>query len=401
VTRNVFVEDLKMAAGESSERVDLAKKLDKDLDEHMEDMLLKNKNYKYQDGLKAENIDEQLRLIPAFSKEAPTQEDIDASPALQALQALKYEHDNPHESALALKEDGNYHFAKKHYKKAITAYTEGLKEKHDDQTLIAVFYTNRAAANFYLGNNGSALKDAIWALKHKEDHMKAYVRATIACFDLEKYDDCLSYCEKGLKFDPKDKKLIEMKKKCTHEKKQKERDARKKQIKEMKDLTERNNLVAQIESRRMRVEYLGEVRTNRESVENLLHKTTAAHSGKIYIDNEKTLHWPAYFLYPEYNQSDFIEDFPENVTFNDQLEHIFGQPAEWDRNRHYTKDQVKVYFEDKKNERLINIPPKLTLRQVLSDSRFVLRGGCPAFICISLTSSYHTQTFERNKPQEF
>lgn len=38
-------------------------------------------------------------LNPAFLNEAPTQEQIDASPALQALQALKYEEDNP---------DGNY-----------------------------------------------------------------------------------------------------------------------------------------------------------------------------------------------------------------------------------------------------------------------------------------------------
>lgn len=34
--------------------------------------------------------------------------------------------------------------------------------------------------------------------------------------------------------------------------------------------------------------------------------------GKVYLDDNNQLHWPVYFLYPEYNQSDFIEDFCES-----------------------------------------------------------------------------------------
>ena len=41
-----------------------------------------------------------MRLIPAFINDAPTQEDIDASPALQALQALKYEDEDPHGTSI-------------------------------------------------------------------------------------------------------------------------------------------------------------------------------------------------------------------------------------------------------------------------------------------------------------
>ena len=53
--------------------------------------------------------------------------------------------------ALSHKEDGNYNFEKKKYKLAIAAYSEGLNQKHEDNTLSAVLYTNRAAAQFYLG----------------------------------------------------------------------------------------------------------------------------------------------------------------------------------------------------------------------------------------------------------
>ena len=49
------------------------------------------------------------------------------------------------------KDDGNQWFKKKKYKLAIKAYDEGLKLKFDDGNLRAVLYTNRAAANFHLG----------------------------------------------------------------------------------------------------------------------------------------------------------------------------------------------------------------------------------------------------------
>merc|ERR1711962_306827 len=172
IFREIKIYFLKMADVEVSE---LAKKLDEDLDKHFAETLEKNKDFKYKDGF-TENIVEEAELIPAFMTGTPTQEQIDASPELQAMQALKYEQDDPHEAALAHKDDGNYHFQKKLYKSAILAYTEALKCQHDDATLKAVLYTNRAASNYYLGNKRSALNDAVWALKMKPDHMKAILR---------------------------------------------------------------------------------------------------------------------------------------------------------------------------------------------------------------------------------
>ena len=56
----------------------------------------------------------------------------------------------PAERALACKEDGNEYFKKKQYKKAIAAYTAGLKEKVGESELTAVLYCNRAAAHYHL-----------------------------------------------------------------------------------------------------------------------------------------------------------------------------------------------------------------------------------------------------------
>ncbi len=55
------------------------------------------------------------------------------------------------ESAKAHKEDGNYNFKHKEYKKAILAYSEGLKQSFEDVDLRVILFTNRAAAHFHLG----------------------------------------------------------------------------------------------------------------------------------------------------------------------------------------------------------------------------------------------------------
>ena len=58
------------------------------------------------------------------------------------------------ERVLACKEEGNAHFAKRKYKKAVAAYTEGISigdTNCNDPALFAVLYCNRAAAQFHLG----------------------------------------------------------------------------------------------------------------------------------------------------------------------------------------------------------------------------------------------------------
>lgn len=49
------------------------------------------------------------------------------------------------------KNEGNEYFREKDYKRAIVAYTEGLKKKCEDPELNAMLHTNRGAAQFYLG----------------------------------------------------------------------------------------------------------------------------------------------------------------------------------------------------------------------------------------------------------
>ena len=51
---------------------------------------------------------------------------------------------------MAHKEDGNHQFKLKKYDKAISAYSEGLRQKFEDADLRVILFTNRAVANYYL-----------------------------------------------------------------------------------------------------------------------------------------------------------------------------------------------------------------------------------------------------------
>lgn len=376
----------------------LAQRLDRELEEHVAAMIEKNKDYKYTDGFKAENFLEEMEKHPAFATKAPTAEVIESSPYWQAMQAMKYECEDPHERALAYKDDGNHNFSNKDYRNAILAYNEALKIEHDDDTLKAVLYNNRAAANFYLGNNHTALDDGEAALKIKPDHMKALIRCATCCYDLEKYDDCVSWCKKGLLINEKELKLVDLKNKSVYQKKQKARDQRKSEMRGVKDLEKQNAILDALEARNIK---MNDGDTKRITLERLLTNNTGPHFGKIYLDKKKVLHWPLYLLYPEYNQMDFIEDANENDTLQNHLEVVFETLPEWDVDRKYVSKNIIVLFEDKVNDKLVRLNMNLTLRKLFSDKRYNIYGGCPAVMIFSKETDFYKQFIDSQEVIEF
>jgi len=228
--------------------------------------------------------------------------------------------------------------------------------------------------------------------------MKAIIRCATCCFDLEIYDECVSWCEKGLLVDEKENRLIELKKKSIHQKKQKSRDLRKAEMKDVKDLAKQNNLLNALESRNIRI---NEGRQKRSSLERLIAPSSTAHSGKIYLDENKVLHWPLYFLYPEYNQSDFIEDISENDSFQDHLELVFETLPEWDMEQKYMLGNLVIHFEDTVNNKLIKVDSKETLRKILSDKRYIIKGGCPGFMIFSKESEFYKRYISAQDVSQF
>lgn len=78
---------------------------------------------------------------------ARSTKDMEGNIAYEALQALKYESEDPNANAEAYKEEGNYYVKKKEFEKAVLAYSGGIKAKPPDKKLLATLYTNRGIAN--------------------------------------------------------------------------------------------------------------------------------------------------------------------------------------------------------------------------------------------------------------
>ncbi|KAL6038835.1 hypothetical protein STEG23_027005 [Scotinomys teguina] len=127
--------------------------------------------------------------IPLFMKKAPSEIDPKEFPDLACLQSIIFDDErSPEEQAKTYKDEGNDYFKEKDYKKAVASYSEGLKKKCVDPDLNAVLYTNRAVAQYYLGNFRSALNDVLAARKLKSGHLKAIIRGQI--FDLQTIVSC-------------------------------------------------------------------------------------------------------------------------------------------------------------------------------------------------------------------
>jgi len=73
------------------------------------------------------------------------------------------------------------------------------------------------------------------------------------------------------------------------------------------------------------------------------------HIHNVEQENDETF-WPVLFLYPQYNQSDFIQHFSENQMFAVHLGQMFPaeddtQPVAWDLEREYKCTDLVIYFE--------------------------------------------------------
>ena len=107
------------------------------------------------------NLLENLKKIVDLGFIQGWKEGEDLPPLMQGLQDLKYSPDEntPEELAKNYKEDGNFNFKCKKYRFATASYTEGLKVKCGVPELETSLLTNRAAAQFHVGNYRSSLLD--------------------------------------------------------------------------------------------------------------------------------------------------------------------------------------------------------------------------------------------------
>ncbi|XP_073936131.1 tetratricopeptide repeat protein 4 isoform X2 [Castor canadensis] len=318
-------------------------------DDLMDSFLEKFQSHPYRGGFHEDQWEEEFDRIPLFMKKAPSEIDPKENPDLACLQSIIFDEErSPEEQAKTYKDEGNDYFKEKDYKKAVVSYTEGLKKKCADPDLNAVLYTNRAAAQYYLGNFRSALNDVMAARKLKPGHLKAIVRGALCHLELKHFAEAVKWCDEGLQIDAKEKKLLETRAKADKLKRTEERDVRKAKLKEKKEQNQNEALLQAIKARNIRLiseaagededsasDGLGEIFLDGLSLEN-------PYGARLSLDDKGRLSWPVLFLYPEYAQSDFISAFHEDSRFIDHLMVMFSETPSWDLEQKYYPDNLEV-----------------------------------------------------------
>ncbi|KAK2589314.1 hypothetical protein KPH14_007864 [Odynerus spinipes] len=357
------------------ERLELASKLDAELDDYINQLEKKT----YTEGWPEDRWQEEMEKHPFFIKKMPEPGE-ELSPLMEGLQQLKYSTDEntPEELANNYKEDGNFNYKHKKYRMAIISYTEGIKTKCKDQELMAQLYNNRAASHYMLKNYRSSLNDSKQALKLKPNYVKSVERAATCCFHIKDYDQCIELCDRILDCCSNDKTALDLKTRAITAKKNLQRDRRKQEKAEKKVRMEEEKLLSVIKSRGINLESLdGEKVPNLKDLES---RAPQVMQSKVHLDENDRLVWPVIFLYPEVQETDFVQNFHEDITIKEQLEELFRESPEWDTKHRYTPDNIVVYFEGKDKTSLYLIDVSKSLGEILMDERFVVRGGTPAFL---------------------
>ncbi|KAM7430664.1 Tetratricopeptide repeat protein 4 [Porites harrisoni] len=131
-------------------------------------------------------------------------------------ETLQFDDDNLKAIAEVYKNEGNDEYKKSNFNNAIYFYTEGIKVNCKDEELNGKLYSNRAAAHFNLGNYAETLNDAKIAVDLQPSFLKAFWRGASACVHLERFDEAITWCDKGLAVSfPKVDEIIASKRLCS------------------------------------------------------------------------------------------------------------------------------------------------------------------------------------------
>ncbi|KOB71489.1 putative Cyclophilin seven suppressor [Operophtera brumata] len=262
-------------------------------------------------------------------------------------------------------------------------YTEGIKQKCNNDDLNATLYQNRSTAQFYLQNFRSSLLDSERALKFAPDYYKAQFRAAKAAFQCMKYSQCIEYCQKILTVKPQDKDTADLLAKAKQKLLIQERDDRRKKRLHTIQSQQRDIILKTVKERGIRVY---EWKQNNEELDSELEfslletKTATASPEEMVHLEDGVLHWPVLLIYPEYKITDYIKACADTHTLLSEVEQVF--PAPWDDEGKYNLGNINVYYEGY-NMKLVSVDPKRLLSELMVDRFFHVKGGMASFIILA------------------
>nr|ACO15148.1 Tetratricopeptide repeat protein 4 [Caligus clemensi] len=387
-----------MANMDESQRRVFLEKMDRELDQYIDG--LESNSSRYVDGWYEDSWEKEMEDHPFFATSA-SQKDSEMSPLMQGIQDLKYspEENSPEELAINYKEDGNYGFRFKKYRIAICAYSEGLKYSKELPELRATLLNNRASAHFYLGNYRSSLMDARLAVKTDPSHLKALIRGAKCASELSRYEESMEFCDKVLSLFPGHEEIRALRSKVLTKKSEKERNERKKALHLKKEKTDFDSLMKEIKTRGIQLSFSKRKDPEDCSLEDLVPVHPYAPQAQRVHLREGSLIWPLIFVYPEFHQSDFIQEFSEEDLFRDHINAVFdpqAEPPPWDSQNHYLPSEVQAFFKVAERDSIVKIETgKQSLKDVLCDKRFCVVDGLPEIIILSRKSEFYMEYIKK------
>ena len=112
--------------------------------------------------------------------------------------------------------------------------------------------------------------------------------------------------------------------------------------------------------------------------------------------------WPVLFLYPEYGETDFIEEFTESDLLQDHLYLMFDQsdPPPWDiESKYRLVESINVYYEDPTCARpkLVAVRLELSLLEIISKTSGHpgVVAGTPTFILLAKNSAFEKEYLKK------
>ncbi|XP_073847339.1 DNA polymerase interacting tpr containing protein of 47kD [Musca autumnalis] len=378
-------EEVKQKEWNEQERLELAAKLDAELDDFINSLERK----RYEEGWPEDRWQEEMDKHPFFMKREPQPGD-EIHPMFEGLQKLKYdpEENTCEELALNYKEDGNFYMKHKKFRMAVYSFSEGLKAKCEKPEVLSVLYNNRSAAQFFLKNYRSALADAQKALEYNPDYAKARWRAAQCAYELERFDLCTELCDEIIERDPENQDAQNLLKKNKTKKQEIERSKRKEAAMEKKKLQRLHNLLRALDERNVKFD---DIRPGKPITEELLRpKFLPLEDYPVHLDEDNTtLIWPAAFQYPEFMYSDYQQQLSEEATMLDVLDALFAEPLPLDKSGSYGADKVNVYYENRKVGCVHKVKLEKTIKEILQEKGFFVTGGSLLFYIVPKDS--HTE----------
>ncbi|QDZ19146.1 hypothetical protein A3770_02p16640 [Chloropicon primus] len=271
--------------------------------------------------------------------------DYENHPDFIAMQAAMDEF-TPFEEAEAWKKQGNdkvrmarkaayAHMKRRYYREAVELYTRAIsKGQLDEETpdaFLSTCFNNRAQMNLTLTNYRSALNDAEEAVRLDGANLKAYFRGVRAALELKEAEKAADLGKRGLTHAKGDREYLDLMK-------QVDRVAR--------DVDEERKLETQQADASLGTAVQFAILLRQREVKVGLPSFPDIQN-KPYLDEGGVMHWPVIMVYPESGQIEFIEDFPEDSTFEPFLDMMFQEDASalpWDERGEYTRGSVTLYY---------------------------------------------------------